>query len=342
MDMALGDSKWRHACAFFDDILIFSATFDQHLRHIGDVFSRLRAARLKLKLHKCQWCVPELKYLGHILSRSGLRPDPQRVSALLRMPSPADTSALRAYLGHLQYYHSFLPGLASVVAPLHALLRKGVTFVWSPACQSAFDAANQLLANASTLAFPIFAPDAHPFELHTDASGHGIGAVLLQRQHGHDVPIAFWSRTLSKHERNYTITERECLAVIGAIRKFRQWLHGRPFVVMTDHAALQYLLSIKEPVGRLARWALYLQQFDVTIRHRPGRLHQNADALSRLPVPDAPPATPLRDAAAAHDVAAPGIPIPAVRHVPALPPPRPRERCRRLKRRSVRHYCVSR
>ena len=165
--------------------------------------------------------------------------------------------------------------------PLFALTRKAVDFVWNSTCQAAFDQLKQLLSEAPVLAFPLFD---RGFRLDTDASGRGLGAVLSQLQDdGSTRPIAFASRSLQTHEKNYGVTELEALGVVWAVKHFKHYLYGQACDVFIDHEALKALLNTPHPSGKLARWGLALQEVNLTIHYRPGRMNANADALSRYP-----------------------------------------------------------
>ena len=191
---------------------------------------------------------------------------------------PINVQELRSFLGLASYYRRFVKGFAEIAAPLHRLLQKGA-FIWLEDCALAFNSLKQKLLSAPVLGYP---QTDSTFYLDTDASKNGIGAVLSQKQ-GVERVIAYGSRSLTKAERNYSATRRELLALVYFMRHFRSYLIGRPFIVRTDHAALQWIQSFKEPEGQVARWLEQLQEFDFRLEHRPGKCHQNADALSRHP-----------------------------------------------------------
>jgi hypothetical protein len=194
-------------------------------------------------------------------------------------PRPTSVPTLRSFLGLVNYYRRFVSHFALLAAPLYALTEKTKIWEWSDECEQAFIQVKHALVSAPILR----APDPElKFVLQTDASDIGLGAVLSQRDHNADEwVIAYASRSLRKAEKNYHTTEKECLAIIFGVKQFRSYLWGLPFIVETDHSALSWLYRMKEPTGRLARWIMYLQEYDVTIIHRPGRLNGNADALSR-------------------------------------------------------------
>lgn len=281
MDTVIGDLKLLCVLVYLDDINVFSRTFDEHLLHLEAVFCRLISANLKLKPRKCNFFKEHLEFLGYKISKEGLSPVPAKVEAIEKMQTPANKRDVQVFLGMIGYYRRFIPGFASIGDPLFHLLKGEVPFNWSSSCQEAFDTFKKCLISLPLLSYPDFSK---PFTVHTDASLTAIGGVLSQfDSEGLEHPVGYCSRTLNRHERNYTVTERECLAVIYSYQQFRTYLHGVKFTVVTDHASLQWLKTLKDPEGRLARWAIKLQAFDYEIKHRAGSTHQNADCLSRLP-----------------------------------------------------------
>ncbi|EGD79431.1 hypothetical protein PTSG_12973 [Salpingoeca rosetta] len=254
---------------YLDDIVIFSPTFDAHLATLRTVLERLRAVNLQLRRDKCSFIQDELEYLGHLVSKHGVKPNPAKIDAIFSMPAPKDVRELRAFLGMAGFYRRFVDKFAEIGAPLYALLRDGTEFKFGEPQQVAFRRLKAALASSPVLVYPDFA---RPFTLATDASGVGLGAVLQQRQDGDGKlrPVAFISRVLNKAERKYSVTEQECLALVWAVKKFRPYLHGQRFTVVTDHRALQWLRNLKDPTGRLGRWALALQDMDFDVVHKPG------------------------------------------------------------------------
>ena len=283
MELVLSGLACRKCHIYLDDILVFGHTLSEHNRNLTLVLSRIRGARLKLKLKKCRFAQLSVEYLGHVVSTAGVQTDPQKVLAVQRYPVPTDVKALRSFLGLAAYYRRFVPNFSRVAGPLHSLTKKDVPFDWSEECQRSFEELKVLLTTTPILCFPNFQ---RPFILDTDASGCGLGAVLAQEQDDGQVrPIAYASRTLQKHERNYGITELEGLGVVWAVRHFRTYIYGYHCIVYTDHEALKSLLNTPQPSGKLARWGMALQEMDLTIVHRSGKKNANADALSRFPMP---------------------------------------------------------
>ena len=288
METVLAGLARKTCMVYIDDILIFSKTFEEHLTHLEEVFNRLRQAGLRLKLKKCTFAQPKVEYLGHVVTRNGIEVDPKKVEAVKGFPQPTNLKTLRSFLGLASYYRRFIPNFSREARPLHSLTCKNAQFVWTPTCQQAFDKLKQLLTDAPVLAFPNFEQD---FILETDASGEGLGAVLAQKhQDGGIRPVAFASRTLQPHEKNYGATELEALGVVWAAKHFRPYLYGHPCDLYTDHEALKSLLNTPQPSGKLARWGMAIQELDLSIHYRPGKRNSNADALSRYPnSPEVPP-----------------------------------------------------
>ncbi len=292
MDVLLTGLNWKVSLIYIDDILVFSPTFDQHLVDLESVLQRLSVAKFTVKLSKCFFGREEVAYLGHLVGSQGVKPDPSKLNAVKLFPVPTNLTEVRSFLGLTTYYHRFVPCYSSVAEPLYRLQKKNVHFEWSSECQIAFERIKQLLVSSPTLRFPNFERE---FILMTDASGVGVGVILSQiDENDKEYVVGYASRALSSEERNYSTTEKECLAVLYGIKYFRCYLHGNHFTVITDHGSLTWLINLRDANGRLARWALQLQGFHYTIKHRPGREHANADALSRCPIRSIYEFTPIR------------------------------------------------
>ncbi|XP_039303430.1 uncharacterized protein LOC120357332 [Solenopsis invicta] len=263
LDRILGPELEPHVFVYLDDVIIASPTFADHLKHLEEVFRRLREARLKLNPEKCYFCRTELKYLGHIVDRRGIRTDPDKVRAVTEWPTPTNIRQIRQFVGLASWYRRFTPNFAAIAAPLTQLTRKNARWRWGPEEEHAFQSLKEALTTAPTPACPDFS---RRFLLQTDASQHGLGAVLSQYFEDGERVIAYASRSLNGAEKNYSATELECLAVVWGIRHLRGYLEGYEFTVITDHQALQWLRRMDSPTGRLGRWALELQQYSFDVR----------------------------------------------------------------------------
>ncbi|CAB4421455.1 unnamed protein product [Rhizophagus irregularis] len=282
MDMVLRDILWQFTVVYINDINVGSKTFEEHLVHLEQVFSRLEKAGLKLSPEKCFFFKEELPFLGHVVSRKGIHTDPEKLRTINEFPIPKDLTQLRGFIALASYYRKFVKNFSSIVEPLNRLLKKNIPYIWDKDQQAAFEKLKTCLTTPPILAYPNFEK---PFLLYTDASTFALGAILFQKDDDKkERIIAYASRTLNKHERNYSVTELECLAVIWAVKHFHHYLHGQRFTVVTDHAALRYLMNMSNPVGKLGRWLMTLNGYDLEIINRPGKQHTNVDTLSRIRV----------------------------------------------------------
>ncbi|CAF4354949.1 unnamed protein product [Rotaria sp. Silwood2] len=285
MDLILGGLKWSCALVYLDDIIVYSPTFQLHLKHLESVLQHIQASGLILHISKCQFCKTKIKYLGHVVSQSGIEPDPDKIRAVRDYSVPTRLKEVRTFLGLTSYYRRFIKKYATIAEPLTSLTRNAdnKSFIWTPSCQQAFLHLRQLLIEAPVISYPHFD---QPFILQVDASDVGLSAILaqklpdadgVQREH----VIGYASRTLSPIERRYSPTERECLAIVYGCSHFRPYLEGVHFTILTDHKALKWLHRTKDLNSRLARWAMQIAAYDVDIQHRSGTDNANCDALSR-------------------------------------------------------------
>ena len=286
MDRVLAGLHWETCLFYLDDIIVFSSTWEEHLARLREVFERLRHAKLKLGATKCTFAAKEVSYLGHRVTEEGLLPDPSLLAAIRDIPPPKTATEVRSFLGLAGYYRRYVKGFAAIAAPLHALTRKDALFHWSEDCQAAFDQLKARLTTSPITAFPDFS---QAFRLYTDASTAGLGAILAQVREGKERIICCASRALNKAEKSYPATKLECLAIVWAVAKFRPYLMAMPFEVFTDHYALQWLKTMRTGSALLHRWSAALEEYDFTVRHRPGKIQTHVDGLSRLPVGPAPP-----------------------------------------------------
>ena len=279
MDCTMRGLNYVVCLIYLDDIIVFSADVATHLERLGMVLECLRKAGLKLKPNKCSFLQRSVDFLGYRVSGRGIETDERKIEAITCWTIPTKLREVRSFLGLCGYYRRFVHNFSEIAAPLHALTKKNAVFHWTAECQKAFDDLKDRLTEAPILALP---RDEGTYILDTDASDHGIGAVLSQIQDGEERVISYASRLYSTAERRYCVTRKELLAVVFFMKQFRQYLLGRPFRVRSDHA-LQWLRRSPEPIGQQSRWLEVLEEFSFEIEHRPGRKHENADALSRRP-----------------------------------------------------------
>ncbi|CAF1350808.1 unnamed protein product [Rotaria sp. Silwood1] len=291
MDLILAGIKWQSCLVYIDDIVVFSSTFEQHLKDLSSVFDRLKTAGLTLKASKCDFCRKELKYLGHIITPDGIKPDPGLIDSVKRFPQPTRLKDIQSFLGLTGYYRKFIKDYAKISEPLLAKIRSHQkskcppnNMEWSVECTVAFERLKTALTQAPLLRAPNFN---EPFILETDACDYGLGAVLTQEYDNKKFVIAYASRTQTAAERNYFPTEKEALAIYWATKHFRPYLEGTKIYIRSDCRALQWLLETKDSSGRLARWAISLSAFNiVSIKYKPGKTNTNSDSLSRYPLPN--------------------------------------------------------
>ena len=285
MECILAGLTGEQCLIYIDDIIVFSASFPEHLERLTNVFLKLQDAGLKLKTEKCKFVQKAVKYLGHVVSAEGICPDPAKTEVVVSYPVPTSAKEVKQFMGLCNYYRRFVKDYSKIAAPLFKLLSKenAKFFAWNSASQNAFEELKSRLVSPPIQAYPDFK---QPFLLHTDASDAAIGAVLSQVQGGTECVIAYWSRKLQKAERNYSTTEREALAVVASLKEFYPYVYGFPCKLITDHNPLTSLKGIKDVGGRRTRWLLFLQQFNLDFQYKPGRLHTNADTLSRIPSRD--------------------------------------------------------
>ncbi|GFX69893.1 retrovirus-related Pol polyprotein from transposon 297 [Trichonephila clavipes] len=277
IDIILQPVIGRFVMVYINDAIITSPSFNEHINHLNQVFTLLREAGLTLNKDKCHFARDKLKYLGIIISKEGIETDNSKVKAIAEMKPPKNNREVSKSLGMAGWYQKLIPHYADICEPLYRLKKKGAKFNWSMEAQDALNKVKRALTEAPVLHLPNFQEQ---FNLFTDACGVGIGSVLNQNHR----PIAFASRTLNKAERNYTVTERECLVVIWALNKFKTYFETLPVKVITDHAALTKLTNGENLSSRMIRWSLKLSEFNVKWKHRSSVQNVAADVLSRNPV----------------------------------------------------------
>ena len=281
IDIVLADCM-DYARGYLDDIVIFSETWDEHMTHLTEVLTRLQKAGLTAKPDKCYFAMPKAQYLGYVVGEGEIEPQQSKIESMEQFPMPQTKSKLKSFLGLTGYYSKFVPHYASITVPLTDMTRKRIAnkLTWTANAKQAFETLKEKLVSAPILQAPNFDLE---FVLQTDASDYGIGAVLSQIDaDGNEHPIRYLSRKLKDAEQRYTVSEKECLAIVWAIRKLYAYLYAKPFVLETDHKALKWLKSANFANDRLARWSLALQPYAFTVKFKKGSKNNNADALSRL------------------------------------------------------------
>ena len=260
---------------FFDDILVYSPTWELHLNHVRKTLEILKKHSFFVKATKCDFGKQELEYLGHIVTNHGVKVDGKKIEAMIAWPQPTTITELRGFLGLTGYYRKFVRNYGVLARPLTNLLKKG-NFKWDEDAAAAFTMIKQALTTTPTLAMPNFN---EPFTIETDASGDGIGAVLTQQGR----PIAYMSRALGVTKRSWSIYAKEMLAIVEAIRTWRPYILGRKFFIRTDQRSLKYFLEQRVATSEQQKWVAKLLGYDYEIIYRPGKENSAADALSRRP-----------------------------------------------------------
>lgn len=279
MDNVLRELIGKVCLVYMDDIIIFSTSLQEHMVNLSKVFQALSNYNLKIQLDKSEFLKKEVAFLGHIVTPNGVKPNPDKIEAIKKWPLPRNEKELRGFLGTLGYYRRFVKDFAKIVKPLTVPLQKDKKIEHTEEFVETFEKCKSLLTSSHILQYPDFS---QPFNLTTDASDFAIGAVLSQGSVGKDRPVAYASRTLTKSEQNYSTIEKELLAIVWACKYFRPYLFGQKFTLYTDHKPLTYVISLKNPNGRLIRWRLTLEEFSYEIKYREGRQNVVADGLSRI------------------------------------------------------------
>ena len=264
---------------FMDDFSVYGSDFDVCLHNLSKVLKRCEEVNLVLNWEKCHFMVNEGVVLGHLISERGIQVDKAKIEVIEKLSPPVNVKGVRSFLGHAGFYRRFIKDFSKIAKPLTQLLLKDATFVFTDACLESFNRIKEALISAPI----IQSPDWNlPFEIMCDASDYAVGAVLGQRKDKVLHAIYYASKTLDEAQVNYATTEKELLAVVYALDKFRAYLIGSKVIVHTDHSALKYLLAKKEAKPRLIRWILLLQEFDLEIKDKKGAENVVADHLSRL------------------------------------------------------------
>jgi hypothetical protein len=288
--MEMMTSNLEGVLVYIDDVTVYNgaevaqgdecALWMDHLEKLRAFLDRCAETHLTLNMEKCRIGERVTKFLGHILTAEGLQPNPAKVEAVNSFEVPKDLKSVQAFVGLVGYYRNFIPLCSEICRPLSYLTKKGVEFIWTADCQEAFDLLKYHLTHACVRAYP---DPTKAVILCTDASDYALGAVLSQENDdGVERVISYYSRSFSTAELNYSVHEKEALAMVAAFKHFHIYITNLPFLVYTDHRSLATLLSWKEPSRRIARWIMKLQEYSFTAVYRKGSSNNNADALSRL------------------------------------------------------------
>ena len=277
----LGRLQWQFALGYIDDIIIYSKTMHEHILHIEQILSLLYHANFRLNPNKCNFVQREIQFLGHVINGKGVSPCPEKTRAITNIPTPSNIKSAISFVKMAEYYRNHIRNFSTLAQPLFELSRKNAKFYWGPDQQRAFDQIKQLLANRPLLQFP---NSELTFIIQVDASDYGIGAVVMQNCGDGDKPVAYMSQKLNHQQRNWNTTEKECFAVVSAIKKWNHYVLGRDFIVRTDHHPLCWLNRNYNNNPKLNRWRMLLQDYSFNIEHVKGRMNCVADCLSRYPV----------------------------------------------------------
>lgn len=267
---------------FIDDILVFSKTFEGHIKHLSLLLEAISKEGFRLKFSKCNFAQDSVKYLGHIIQNNTITPLKDNLIAIKEFPCPKTKKNVRQFLGKINFYGKYIPNVAVLLDPLHNLLRKDQTFTWTDKCQECFDTVKRLLCLKPIL--EIFDHEL-PIHIYTDASILGIGAILKQPQkNGEEKPCAYFSRKLNDNQKRKKAIYLECLAIKEAVKYWQHWLIGKHFKVFSDHKPLEKLNIKARTDEELGDLTYYLSQFNFEVIYSPGKDNLEADSLSRNPV----------------------------------------------------------
>src|SRR5438105_6049592 len=259
---------------FIDDILVYSKNEEEHAKHLRIVLDRLREHQLYAKFSKCQFWLKEVSFLGHILSAKGLAVDPSKVQEVLEWKSPTLVTEIRSFLGLAGYYHRFIQDFSKIVKPMTKLLQKEAKFNWTSDCEAAFQQLKTLLTIAPVLTQPNVTK---PFDVYCDASGIGLGCVLVKE----GKVVAYASRQWRKHEEHYPTHDLELAVVVHALKIWRHYLLGNVCHIFTDHKSLKYIFTQSELNMRQRRWLELIKDYNLEVHYHLGKANVVADALSR-------------------------------------------------------------
>jgi hypothetical protein len=276
MNRTLAPLLRRCALVFFDDILVYSASWEEHIHHLTLVFDLLRADKWQIKLSKCSFAQQKIAYLGHVISAQGVATDPNKVTEVSSWPTPTNCKELRGFLGLAGYYRKFVKHFAVIAKPLTNLLKKHTLFVWTVDHENSFQTLKKALASSPVLQLPNFSL---PFAIETDASSSGIGAVLSQQGH----PLGFIIKALGIKNKGLSTYEKEYLAILMVVDQWRSYLQHAEFLIYTDHHSLSHLSEQKLHTPWQQKVFTRLLGLQYKVVYKKGLENGAADALSRRP-----------------------------------------------------------
>ena len=279
MNLVLKGLTWTTTLAFLDDVLVLGKTTEEHLNNLKNVLQRFKQFGLRFKPDKCSLFKKEVMFLGRKVNRQGVSVTDESIEVMQNWKEPTNKKEIQCFLGFANFHRSFIKNFSEIAEPLNRLLSKNQEFEWKEPQKEAFEKLKSALSSPPVLTTPC---ETGTFILDTDASDFAIGAELLQIQNGQERTIAYGSVSLTPYQKNYCTTRKELIAVVKFCNFFKHYLLGKSFICRTDHHSLIWLRSFKNVEGILARWLEELTKFNMEIEHRPGRLHGNADALSRI------------------------------------------------------------
>ena len=284
MQEILADFGFRNIVIYIDDILIFNRTFDEHVSLVGKVLKTLANHGIKVKMSKCEFFRQEVSFLGHVISREGIRKSPEYIEKIRSYPRPSSVTELRQFLGLVNFQNKFVPHCSEIAKPLSVLTggHKTRKLIWTEEMNNSFDTLKSELLKDVALSYPDYSEEAEKLQLFVDASGIGAGGVLVQKQKGELRTIAYASMTFTKAQSRYSTIDRELLAIRWGVKTFRPFIFGVSFFIYTDHKPLLFLNNMSHESSRHMRILTELSEYDFQIRYKPGVENSAADAMSRI------------------------------------------------------------
>lgn len=273
----------KNIFVFYDDILVFTPTIEEHFSTLDKLFAKLYDANIKLNANKCDILIEKVEYLGHLITAEGIQPGQDKIKSIEKFSSPKTITEARSFVNMCGFFRRFIKGFADIARPIYDTIKITEKFNWTEEAELAMIELKKRLISSPILVH--FDPNGQ-LTVRCDASGFGLGAVLIQdhKEKAKSGVVAYTSRTLIGAEKNYATTHKECLALVHAVKVWRHYLYGSRFKIITDHHALCWLMKVKDHNGQLMRWALLSQEFPCEIHYESGKLHSDADCLSRNPL----------------------------------------------------------